>query len=195
MQLIYSLFFSSLFFLSGCASWSREPQSTQKINRLYIEENVFLETAPLFPLPFQGVFLQNLTARFQGRSLSFSVHLTLSPQTFKAIAFNDIAGQIYDLNWTPTGLKWSASKHLPKHLKPENILSDFLLVSLPLDLLKKHLHGATVAEEKNTRFIRAGNRKIRKIKRTKPSGLFWKHVILKNPKQGYELTIQTVELP
>lgn len=195
MKWIPALFLTSLLFLSGCASLKKEPENTQKLNCLSIEKGVFLETDGLFPLPFQGVLLQNITARFQEHSPSFSVHLTLSPQIIKAVAFNDIAGQLYDLEWSPHDLAWSASKYLPKQLKPENILSDFLLVALPLEILKKHLHGATASEENGLRLIRINNKNIREIKRTEPSGLFWKHIVLKNTKQNYELTIQTVELP
>jgi|GEM_PF-4618191 len=195
MRLISAFFLSFLILVSGCTSLPKAPQNTQKLDRLYIEEDIFLETPSLFPLPFQGVFLQNLTARFQARSHSFSIHLALSPQNFKAVAFNDIAGQLYDLNWNSNALTWSASNYLPKQLKPEKILSDFLLVALPLDTLKKHLHGAIVSEKNGLRVISIGNKTIREIRRTEPSGLFWKHIVLKNTKRGYELTIQTVELP
>lgn len=64
----------------------KEPENTQKLNRLSIEEGVFLETDGLFPFSFQGVLLQNITASFQEHSPSFSVHLTLSPQIIKAVA-------------------------------------------------------------------------------------------------------------
>jgi hypothetical protein len=195
MRLISAFFLSSALLLSGCASLLKGPTNAQRINHLSIENAAYLDASSLFPLPLQGVFLQQLTTVFQDRDLSFSVHLTLSPQEFKAVAFNDIVGELYQLNWTPDALTWSASEHLPKQLKPENILSDFLLVSLPLEVLKKHLHGATVAEEKGLRIIRVCNHVVREIKYTLPLENFWEYIVLKNTKRGYQLTIQTVQLP
>lgn len=164
-------------------------------SQIPISRTVKLNTDNVWPLTIQGTFLQQITCTAMGKQQSFSVHLTLEDMMLEAIAFNDVAGRLYSLHWTPWNVDWEGSKYIPSVIKPENILLDFLLVHLPAHQLRRVLKGADVYENDNnngkTRIIQGSNVK-RTIYYSKPMGAMWGHVIIENPLIGYKLEIQTV---
>lgn len=180
------------FCLNSCASthFMKSPPSQIPISR-----SVNLDTDNVWPLTIQGTFLQQITCTAMGKKQSFSVHLTLEDMMMEAIAFNDVAGRLYRLHWTPGNVNWEGSKYIPSVIKPENILLDFLLVHLPADQLGKVLKGAHVHENDNnygkTRIIQGSNFR-RTIYYSNPMGAMWGHVVIENPIVGYKLEIQTV---
>ncbi len=191
MQKIIVLFV--FIILSGCAGtrFSKEPPSQISISR-----TVKLNTAPVWPLKIKGTYLQKVTATAWGKQQSFSVYLTLDNEMLEAIAFNDVAGRLYRLKWTPQNVIWEGSDYIPSMIKPDNILIDFLLAHLPIQQLNSVLKGARVFEKGNlackTRQIK--NKKIlRTIVYSQPMGYMWGHVVIENPVIGYKLVIQTVE--
>ncbi len=182
--------------LLGCSSLKTPQSPSQKFNKIAIAEDIYINLVDIFPLPFKGVYLQQLTSTFANQKHQFSVHLTLDPTSFKAVAFNDIVGQLYTLTWTQETLDWTASSFIPKHIKPHRILADFLMAHLPLKKLQKHLKGAIVTEKNSTRFIRKKNILVREITyATHPQKTLGENVTLKNPNLSYQLEIKTVDLP
>ena len=185
---------SPLFF-SGCGSLPTPKIPPQKIETITLEKGVFIEIDKLFPLPFEGVYLQRLTSTFKGKTHEFFVHLTLTPNTFKAVAFNDIAGQLYELNWHADTLTWAPSSFIPEHFNPQYILADFLITHLPVKTLQKQLKGATVLETKNKRILQKGDIILREITYGNAVQTPLKNAHLKNPQHQYDLDIKTVGFP
>lgn len=192
-----TLSFLALFplLLFGCVGHQTPQALSQKLERISLVEDIYIDLTDLFPLPFKGVYLQQLISTFANQQHQFSVHLTLEPTSFKAVAFNDIAGQLYTLVWTQETLEWTTSSFIPKHIQPHRILADFLMAHLPLKILQKHLQGAIVTEEKGTRFIRKNHKLVREIILKDPLKDLGGEIILKNPILPYQLDIKTVMVP
>ena len=196
MKKIFPIFLCLLsVFLSSCGSLSPAKKSTQKIEIIALEKDVFIEAGNLFPLPFEGVYLQHLTSTFKNKKHEFSVHLTLSPNAFKAVAFNDIAGQLYELNWQEDSLTWTSSSFIPKHFNPQYILADFLITHLPLETLQKHLKGATAFDTKNKRILQKNDTIVREVIYENSPQNSLQNARLRNARRHYELHIKTVVLP
>lgn len=176
---------------------SRIAQNYQKpLQEVPVSSNVKLNIANIWPLQMNGTYLQKITASAGGSKHSFSVYLTVSETMVEVVAFNDMAGRLYKMKWTPQKIDWEASSFIPSMIRPENIIADFLLVHLPSDQLQNILYGAYVYEQSD------GNAKsrviyssiaLRNIYYNSPFGNMWGRVVIDNPAFGYRLDIQTVE--
>lgn len=172
----------------------------ESLHQVAISPTVSLHTAGIWPLAPkvnnapQGTYLQKITAFSRGKKHAFSVHLTLEENMLESIAFSDFVGRLYLLKWTPEEVIWEGSSFVPKIIKPENILADFLLIHLPVDQLQSRLHGAqvfeNVTETGKTRVIQ-NQEVLRTITYRTPLGAMWQNVTIDNPEAGYKLDIQT----
>lgn len=178
--------------LAGCtgARYSQEPPPKISVTR-----SVKLNTERIWPMEIKGTYLQKVTASARGKQQTFSVHLTLDEWLLEAVAFNDVAGRLYQLKCTPDNVDWVGSPYVPSIIKPDNILVDFLLVHLPANQLQSLLQGARVHENGNesrkTRTIKDRS-VLRIINYDHPIGAMWGHVTIENPSMGYKLDIETV---
>jgi hypothetical protein len=174
---------------------SSESQYQMPLHQVSINPWVKLNTVKLWPLKNFGTYLQKVTASVKGKKHTFSIHLTLNAEMLEAVAFNDMAGRLYTLQWTPQSVCWEGSSYIPECIKPENIIADFLLVHLPVNQLQGVLQGAIVFEGpvgfKLTRVIK-NNQVLRSITYSNPIGKMWGQVTIENPEIGYKLDIQTV---
>jgi hypothetical protein len=178
--------------LFGCTSTRFVTESPAQIP---INPIVKLDTASIWPLRIKGTYLQKATVAAWGKEQTFSVYLTLEEEMIEAIAFNDLAGRLYRLKCTPENVIWEKSALLPSMIKPDNILTDFLLINLDLKQLNRILKGARVFEKDNeagkTRIIR-DEKILRTIHYSQPMGDMWGLVVIENPINGYQINIQTV---
>lgn len=179
--------------LIGCTR-TRFPQERPYL--ALANPTVNLQTAHVWPLAFKGSYLQKITATAKGKKHTFSVYLNLNEQMLESIAYTDMTGRLYKLKWTPEHIIWEGSRYIPSIIKPENIITDFLMIHLPAKELEGLLRGARVFENSEgtgkTRIVKV-NEVIRRITYSKPLGKMWGHVIIENPVLGYKLAIQTVE--
>lgn len=198
--LISTLIFFALSMILGCASTS--PPLQQNISSVPVAQNVNLDLTHISLQEMQGSYLQRIKTTIKNKQGGtqehiVSVYLTVGAKKIDAIAFNDVAGRLYQLTWTANELVWTRSKYVPVTLKPENIIADFLLTHLPLSQLNAALSGAT-AEEKveqqtKVRVIKKNDEILRVIKYSQPLKNIWQEVVLINPQWGYTLDIQTVK--
>jgi len=178
--------------LVGCAGtrFSEKPPSEFPVSK-----SAKLNTSKVWPLKMKGTYLQKITATAKGKQQSFSVHLTLDDWMLEAVAFNDMAGRLYNMQWTPDNVYWDGSPYIPSMVKPEYILVDFLLAQLPINQLQSILKGARVVEQGiqggKTRTV-YDDKVLRTINYKNPIGSMWGNVIIDNPGIGYRLDIQTV---
>lgn len=190
----YCLLSLLLLNVSAC-SWLKKTSVEKDISAIAIDRQTKLDTRHLFPLTMQGEYVQKITTTVKQQHHTFSVYLMITPQQLQATAFNDIAGRLYQLTWQAGHIRWVQSRHIPKALKPEYILADFLLANLPLPQLKDALKGARVYEKINgqnkVRVIISQLTVLRTIQYSKPLGSLWQHVIINNPQLDYTLDIQT----
>lgn len=182
-----------LFCLSGCVTPVEQPAT---LTTVPVSQTVSLTTNKAWPMVQTGTYLQQVTGTAGDEKHTFSILLTLDAETFDAIAYNDIAGRLYHLKWKPNGLAWEANPHIPKVIRPENILADYLLVHLPLKELNESLQGAEAKEQTiggfRTRTISDGE-VVRIIKYADPKDKIWGRVTIENPQYNYVLDIRTVK--
>lgn len=194
----YCLLLLSFIGLAGC-SWFKKTSVDRHVTTLPIARQASLDTRHLFPLAMQGDYLQKIKTTVKQKQYTLSVYLTLEPNRLQATAFNDIAGRLYQLTWQPSRIHWTGSRYVPKALKPEHIVGDFLLANLPLAQLKNALHGARVYEktmgQNKVRTIISQLAVLRTIHYSKPLGPLWQHTVINNPQLDYTLDIQTVAAP
>lgn len=198
--LISTLIFFTLSTIMGCASTS--PPLQKNISSVPVAQNVNLDLTHISLQEMQGSYLQRIKTTIKNKQGGtqehiVSVYLTVGAKKIDAIAFNDVAGRLYQLTWTPNELMWARSKYVPATLKPENIIADFLLTHLSLSQLNAALSGA-IAEEKidkqtKVRVIKSDGDILRVIKYSQPLKNIWQEVVLINPQWGYTLDIQTVK--
>lgn len=185
--------------MGGCAPQIQESgvdfSQSKPLMNMAISSSANLKGTKVWPLKGHGTYLQKVKTTVKDQEHVLSVHITLSPEKLEFIAFNDIAGRLYHLVWTPESIAWQASDHLPSTLLPENIIADFLLVHLTKDELTNTLQGATFEEENNGRIIQDAQGIIRKITRSNLVGSLWQNVTIENPTIGYTLEIQTIPVP
>ncbi len=206
--------------LGGCASESvmspephpivaqtPTPQSSVMTINTPLDPAIPLTLKQAWPFIYKksnhGSYLQKIKTSVQDQDFTITVHLSISPNKIEFIALNDIYGRVYDLVWTPDSITWKASEHLPESVRPESILTDFLLVHLPAEALRGCLETGTtqitLSEEgpsqKTKRILKSGSKTLREIHRQGPLGPFWQSVTLRNPEFKYTLDIQTVQLP
>lgn len=215
--------------LGGCASESvkitesQHPIESHKLKSLDPAEiTINTPLDPMMPLTLKqawplfyneahhGRYLQKIKTSVQNQDFTITVHLTIGLNKIEFIALNDIYGRVYDLVWTPDSITWKASEHLPKTVRPENILTDFILAHLSAENLK---NSASKLSHENIRIFETESPQNRQtiiqdvcgqkstegklwvIERQTPMDLFWKTVTLRNLQFGYTLEIQTVKLP
>lgn len=175
---------------------SRSSQHSERsLHEVPISNNVTLNVANIWPLKMSGTYLQKLHVSTRGKQHSFSVYLSLSDTMVEVVAFNDMAGRLYKMKWTPQDIVWEGSSYIPSIIKPENIIADFLLIHLPADQLQNMLYGAYVYEQgdETTKFRVIQSREVlRNISYDSPFGNMWGHVTINNPALDYRFDIQTV---
>jgi hypothetical protein len=185
--------------LVGCST-TRFPREEipQQVPAKHVSTNpvIQLNKAKIWPLKINGIYLQKVTATINGKQQSFSVHLTADERMIEIIAFSDMAGRLYKLKYTPQGVHWEGSSSIPSIIKPENIMTDFLMIHLSAKELQNSLPGSHVRETADatgkTRVVML-QKVLRKITYKRPLGTMWEHVTIENPAARYRLDIQTVE--
>lgn len=179
--------------LAGCSS---SPVAPDRLSEITVYQDVVLKTNHAWPLKNCGTFLQKVDATVQDQTQTFSVHLTASPQALEAVAFNDIAGRLYTLKWTPETIEWEGSAYIPPEMMPENIIADYLMAQLTDKDLITDLDGAVVQDKttgsQKTRTIQNNKTRLRTFTYEKPQGDLWTHLIIENHVIGYKLDIQMV---
>lgn len=203
---IFSLVLATAF-LTGCAgtrSTSHDsrivttpvPVKKNPLHEVSISPSATLDLAGIWPLEYNGNYLQKIKATAKGKKHSFSMHLNLDETTLEAVAYNDFVGRLYTLKWSENDVIWESSSYVPEIIKPENIIADFLLIHLPIEHLQNRLRSAIVSEELTetgkTRIIR-NNDILRTISYREPLGNLWKNVVIDNPVYDYKLVIETVK--
>jgi hypothetical protein len=182
----------------GCAS--TEIVAKKNIATVSLSADTRLIVSRVQPLAIQGAYLQKIKTTFKDKQNiqehSFSVYLTVAAEKVDAIAFNDISGRLYQLTWTPNQLTWIRSKYIPKALKPENIIADFLATHSSIKQLNASLLGAKASEtlykQAKVRIIENNSGILRSITYTHPAQSLWQNIRIENPQLGYTLDIQTV---
>lgn len=157
---------------------------------------VVLNTANVWPLQNIGTYLQKITVSSKsGKKHSFSAHITIEQGRLEVVAFADLAGRLYKMEWTPEDLTWEGSSFVPDMIKPEHIITDFLIVHLSPKHLESVLEGAQVYDRiegsSKSRIVSVGQ-PIRTVKYSNFTDDLWGYVAIENPKLGYKIEIQTV---
>jgi hypothetical protein len=193
------IYFALYLALAGCSQIlidgvTELPQSKTTSQTIQLSQGVYLNVDHIWPLTStSGSFLQRVRTTVAGQENTMTAHITQTPDHLNFVAFNDIIGRLYALNWTQNKTTWDASEHIPETMIPENIIGDFLLVHLDQEKLNKNLVGAHVIDTGDTRILYAKNNTVlRKMTRRHFKNGVWQKVILENPILKYQLDIETV---
>jgi hypothetical protein len=163
---------------------------TNNSNKL-LDQTIVLDLKKVWPLLQCGEYLQQIKINVHGKQYDFLVHLAVNANSLQAIAYNDIFGKIYRLTWESSGISWEYNKYIPIKLKPDNIILDFLLCNLPLNVLNSAMHGAYGVDLGNLRLIKNELRILRKIYRYKKINNLYSKVVINNNQSRYSVIIET----
>lgn len=189
--IIVLMLFASTWATTGATN---HQQKYKRISETRISKSASLKLKPFFHKRLTGKYLQKINIETAGRTLSVYAHLSLAHNKLEVTVFNDISGRLYHVKWFPDHIEWENFHRKFEKLPPENMIADFLLAQLPLDLIQKSLRGGSVYESNNLRMIKDKTGLIRTIARRKYVKGLWHEVTIENPKLNYKLTIQTVGL-
>jgi hypothetical protein len=156
------------------------------------DQSIALDLKKVWPLTESGEYLQQIKINAQDKQYEFFVHLTITKNKLYAIAYNNMFGRLYNLTWTPTVMVWEYNKYIPMRLQPDNIVLDFLLCNLPLDVLQIAINGAKATDLLNVRLIKNNQVVLREIYRQNKIGNLYKETVINNWQAGYSLYINTV---
>lgn len=188
------IIFIILFMLFASTVAANHPQKYKRISETRISQSASLKLKPFFSKRLTGKYLQKINIETSGRTLAVYAHLSLDHNKLEVTVFNDISGRLAHVQWFPDHIQWENFHRKFEKLPPENMIADFLLAQLPLDLIQKSLRGGSVYESKNLRIIKDKTGLIRTISRQRYVKGLWHEVTIENPKLNYKLTIQTVGL-
>lgn len=181
--------FSLFLLFSGCMQ-PYENLQVKRVERLSIGEEGSLVLRKAWPTHY-GNYIQSLKFYVGEQRYQIVVSLKVAEQFLEATALHDIMGRLYTLRWTPEGVEWRSSDHVPDFMKPDYILQDFLLSFLTSQQLEEALKGVSFEEKNNFRTLKENGKVIWEIARTNCKAGICKKIHLNQKKRGYKIRILT----
>jgi hypothetical protein len=141
---------------------------------------------------------QLLTARYGDQAYVFEGRLSATSDRFLMVGLDPMGRELLRINWTRTGVEYSAAPWLPADLRVENILADIVLLYWPEETVRRILvpAGGTLVSTFHRRQVLIGDKEVMQADFQPVGGENpWSgRVHYRNLAWGYELDIQSSEM-
>ena len=126
--------------LSGCAAPPPPP------DRVMLAPDLAFTLPPPATLGRSLAVAHLVTARWQGREVSFEGQIEAGAGRFRLAVLDPLGRRALTVVWDAAGLRAEKSKDFPDDLRPANLLADLVVIYWPAPALRRALAPAELRE-------------------------------------------------
>jgi predicted exporter len=198
LRKIFSL--ALIFMLCGCTYNSADETLTNATYSgvVHISPDVALIMPRPADLGRSVEATQLVTAHYGDQNFAFEAHISATPDAFLLVGLDLVGRKIMTIHWTQEGIEFDKALWVPSQLRPENVLSDLVLLYWPDHIVRRAIKGSSVKliVEPHRRTIMSGPKKVWQADYILNSehDLWSGKLHYRNLAWGYEFNVQSQEI-